>query len=151
MLLLIEELLNNVNILMKHELKSSLTTLNIDCKIDKNTALQGNINSLVQVINNLISNAIQAYGDKQNQSIDLTISQKDNNIVISVRDYGSGIPKDVQEKLFSKMITTKGHKGTGLGLFMSYSTIKGHFNGDLNFTTTPNEGTTFNIVLPKND
>ena len=147
----IEELLNNVNILMKHELKSSLTTLNIDCKIDKNTALQGNINSLVQVINNLISNAIQAYGDKQNQSIDLTISQKDNNIVISVRDYGSGIPKDVQEKLFSKMITTKGHKGTGLGLFMSYSTIKGHFNGDLNFTTTPNEGTTFNIVLPKND
>jgi len=144
------ELLKRVNILMKHELKSSLTTLNIDCKIDKNTALQGNINSLVQVINNLISNAIQAYGDKQNQSIDLTISQKDNNIVISVRDYGSGIPKDVQEKLFSKMITTKGHKGTGLGLFMSYSTIKGHFNGDLNFTTTPNEGTTFNIVLPKN-
>lgn len=147
----IEELLNNVNILMKHELKSSLTTLNINCKIDKNTVLQGNINSLVQVINNLISNAIQAYGDKKNQSIDLTIYQKDNNIVISVRDYGSGIPKDVQDKLFSKMITTKGHKGTGLGLFMSYSTIKGHFNGDLNFTTKENEGTTFNIVLPKNN
>ena len=46
------------------------------------------------------------------------------------------------------MITTKGHNGTGLGLFMSYSTIKGHFNGDLNFTSEVGKGTKFNIVLP---
>lgn len=145
----IDELLKRVNILMRHELKSSLINLNVDCQIDKETTLQGNINSLVQVINNLISNAIQAYGSRQNESIDLTISENNNNIVISVRDYGAGIPEEVQKKLFTKMITTKGHKGTGLGLFMSYSTIKGHFNGDLNFTTKLNEGTTFNIVLPK--
>ena len=76
------------------------------------------------------------------------IYQKNNNIVISVKDHGSGIPEDVQKKLFNEMITTKGHKGTGLGLFMSYSTIKGHFKGELSFTSKVNEGTTFYISLP---
>ena len=114
----IKELLNRVNILMKHELKNALVTLNIEYKIDSSISLLGNINSLVQVINNLISNAIQAYNGKPNQTIDLIVDEKDNNIIISIVDYGSGIPKEVQDKLFTQMITTKGQKGTGLGLFM---------------------------------
>ena len=78
----------------------------------------------------------------------LIIDKKGDNIVISVTDHGKGIPKDIQKKLFSEMVTTKGHNGTGLGLFMSYSTIKGHFKGDMNFTTKLGVGTTFNIILP---
>ena len=146
----IDELLKRVNILMKHELKHSLINLNIVCHIDNNTKLYGNINSLVQVVNNLISNAIQSYNltkEEQNQ-IDLTIDKKDKKVVISVIDHGCGIPEDVQKKLFTKMVTTKGHNGSGLGLFMSYSTIKGHFNGDLTFKSKVGVGTTFNIILP---
>ena len=56
--------------------------------------------------------------------------------------------KEVQQKLFKEMITTKGKNGTGLGMFMSYSTIKGHFNGDITFETEVNKGTTFNVILP---
>ena len=129
----VKELLNRVNILMKHELKNALVILNIDYKVSENTQILGNINSLVQVINNLISNAIQAYNGKPNQSIDLVVDSKDDKLLISVIDHGCGISKEVQDKLFSQMITTKGQKGTGLGLFMSYSTIKGHFKGDMNF------------------
>ena len=145
----VKELLNRVNILMKHELKNALVTLNIDYKVDENTQLVGNINSLVQVLNNLISNAIQAYNGKPNQIIDLVIDSKDDKLLISVIDHGSGIPKEVQAKLFTQMITTKGQKGTGLGLFMSYSTIKGHFKGDMNFESEVGKGTRFNIILPK--
>lgn len=148
----IDELLKRVNILMKHELKNSLTVLNTNCTISENTTLKGNVNSLVQIVNNLISNAIQAYNNDNNQTnkmINLTISEKDNNIIISVEDFGCGIPEEVQQKLFKSMITTKGHNGTGLGLFMSYSNIKGHFNGDLNFTSEVGKGTKFNIILPK--
>ena len=47
------------------------------------------------------------------------------------------------------MITTKGKNGTGLGLFMSYSTIRAHFNGDITFESNSN-GTTFNIIIPIN-
>lgn len=46
------------------------------------------------------------------------------------------------------MITTKGKNGTGLGLFMSYSTIRAHFNGNITFETSKGKGTVFNIILP---
>ena len=58
------------------------------------------------------------------------------------------MPKSVQEKLFKEMITTKGKNGTGLGLYMSYSTIKAHFNGDIVFESEEGKGTTFTIILP---
>ena len=145
----VKELLDRVNILMKHELKNALVTLNIDYRISENTKILGNINSLVQVLNNLISNAIQAYNGKPNENIDLIVDNKDNKLLISVIDHGCGISKEVQDKLFTQMITTKGQKGTGLGLFMSYSTIKGHFKGEMNFESEVGKGTKFNILLPK--
>ncbi len=144
----IDELVKRVDILMKHELKNAIVYLNIGVKIDENLALKGDINSLVQVINNMISNAIQAYNGKPEQKIDLIIEIKNNNLVIAVRDYASGLPKKVQDKLFKEMITTKGKNGTGLGLYMSYSTIKAHFNGDIQFETEDGMGTTFYIILP---
>ena len=70
------------------------------------------------------------------------------NLVISVKDYGPGLPENVKKKLFKEMITTKGKNGTGLGLFMSYSNIKAHFNGKISFETKQNEGTTFIISIP---
>ena len=144
----VDELLKRVTILMRHELKHSFTTLNVVCDIPKETKIVGNINSLVQVVNNLIQNAIQAYEGKPNGTIDLTITQKNNNIIMKIIDHASGIPEDVQEKLFTEMITTKGKNGSGLGLFMSYSTIKGTFNGDLSFQSKEGVGTTFTIQLP---
>lgn len=144
----LDELVKRVNILMRHELKNSLVELNVLMKADEGTVLKGNINSLVQVINNMISNAIQSYNGEPNNKIDLILSQQNNNIIISVKDYGCGLPEEVQKKLFKEMITTKGKNGTGLGLFMSYSTIRAHFNGNMSFETEQGRGTIFNISLP---
>ncbi len=144
----IEELIKRVNILMKHELKHSLVELNINIEIDKNFTLHGDINCLVQVINNLISNAIQSYNGKPDNKIDFSISKNDSSFIFTIQDYGCGMSKEVQNKLFKQMITTKGKNGTGLGLFMSYSNIKAHFNGTINFQSEVNKGTTFNIIIP---
>lgn len=144
----LDELVKRVNILMKHELKNALVELNVSMQVNEQTVLKGNINSLVQVINNMISNAIQAYDGKPDNKIDLILKKEDNNIIISVKDYGCGLPEEVQKKLFKEMITTKGKNGTGLGLFMSYSTIRAHFNGNMTFETEQGKGTTFNIILP---
>lgn len=72
----VEELVKHVDILMKHELKNALINMNTTVNLDKNTQVDGNINSLVQVINNIISNAIQAYNGKQNESINFSLSKK---------------------------------------------------------------------------
>ena len=144
----VNELVKRVEILMKHELKHSLINLNIHMNVDENLTLNGDINNLVQVLNNLISNAIQAYDGAENQSIDLDFNKEGKNLVISVTDYGKGIPEDIQEKIFKEMVTTKGKNGTGLGLFMSYSNIRAHFNGNMRFESEVGKGTTFEIVLP---
>lgn len=143
----IKELFSHTNILMKHELQSALVNLNITNEVDNSVVLRGNINSLVQVLNNLISNAIQAYKKEPNKSIDLSAKLENNKIVISVKDYGPGIPESIKNKLFKEMITTKGKEGTGLGVFMSYSMIKAKFNGDIKLQTS-SKGTEFIIYLP---
>ncbi len=142
-----DELLKNINILMKHELKNALVTLNVINNVPSNIYINGDINCLVQVINNMISNSIQSYNNEPNKNIDLILNVKDNNLIIQIKDYGPGIPKEVQEKLFKEMITTKGKNGTGLGLFVSFSTIKAHFNGNILCDSNKN-GTTFSIVIP---
>lgn len=144
----IEELVKRVNILMRHELKNAIIYLNVVMKSNEHTQINGDVNSLVQVINNMISNAIQAYDGKTNQTIDLIVENDDKNLYISIRDHGCGLPKKVKDKLFKEMITTKGKNGTGLGLYMSYSTIKAHFGGDITFDSVEGQGTTFTITLP---
>ncbi len=144
----LDELVKRVNILMKHELKNAIIYLNISMKTDEHTVINGDINSLVQVINNMISNAIQAYNGEKNKNIELILESDHKNVYIHIKDYACGMPKNVQEKLFKEMITTKGKNGTGLGLYMSYSTIKAHFNGDITFESEEGKGTTFTIILP---
>ena len=142
------ELVKHVDILMKHELKNALINLNTTVELDKNTSVNGNINSLVQVINNIISNGIQAYNGKVNKDIFFKLYKENNNLVISIEDFAGGLPDKVREKLFKEMVTTKGKNGTGLGLFMSYSNIKAHFNGNMRYHTKKGQGTTFFIEIP---
>ena len=142
------ELIKRVNILMKHELKNAYIYMNIIMRTDENQILNGNVNSLVQVINNMISNAIQAYNGQHDKNIELLVNKKENDIIISITDFAGGLPKEVQERLFKEMVTTKGKNGTGLGLYMSYSNVKAHFGGDITYITEEGKGTTFNIIIP---
>jgi signal transduction histidine kinase len=148
----IEETFKHVEILMQHDLKHSLVNLYTNNEVPEEIKLKGNMNGLVQVIDNLISNAIYAYKsmNKTDQVIDLSAKyiKSKHSIEIRVKDYGPGLPKDVQKKLFKEMITTKGKEGTGLGLFMSASNIKAQFKGTMDFETKEGKGTTFIINLP---
>lgn len=144
----VEELIKRVTILMRHELKNALIDLNINLNVPNDLIINGDINSLVQVINNMISNAIQAYNGKTNECIDLNINTDSNTLIITIKDYGSGMSEQVKNKLFKEMITTKGKNGTGLGLFMSYSNIRAHFNGNITFESEEGKGTSFHIILP---
>lgn len=143
----LSELLKRIEILMNHELKSFGCKLNIVCGIEKSTLIKGEVNSLVQIVNNLITNSIEAYNGNEGV-IDLIISQEGTTLQLCIRDFGNGISEEVQNKLFKEMITTKAKMGTGLGLYMSYSTIIGKFGGKMWFISKGGEETSFFIAIP---
>lgn len=146
----VSELLKRVDLLMKHELKMGHCTLVIDNRTPAETELPGTMNNMIQIIGNIIVNAIEAYDDTEGK-IELIVescNKSIGNTLISIRDYGPGIQESAKERIFKEMTTTKGSKGTGLGLYLSYLTIKGKFGGTMWFDTAINQGTTFHISVP---
>lgn len=143
----LDEFIKRIDMLMKHELKKYHCTLNINLNTHHKILISGEINSLVQIFDNLILNSIYAYNGKDGV-IDLNITSSDEYVDFYLIDYGCGIPENVKNKLFKEMITTKGKDGTGLGLYMSYATIKGNFKGKMGVESKPGIGTKFYISIP---
>ena len=143
-----KEFILRTQILMKDELKRRHSNLNIDINIKDETSIKGDINAIVQVLDNLIINAMDAYGEAGGD-IDLKIFEDKEKVYIEVKDLAGGIPNHVKDKVFKEMVTSKGKNGTGLGLYISYSTIKGRFDGDMRFETEEGVGTRFFIELNK--
>lgn len=101
---------------------------------------------IIQVLNNLIKNAIQAIPDDRQGMITLKLIPKEDIAYILVEDNGSGIPDAMIEKVFSPNFTTK-TSGMGLGLAISKNIIDAT-GGQIYFKTKANQGTTFYIELP---
>jgi signal transduction histidine kinase len=141
------EVKQRVEILLEHELRRKHCRLNIEIKADMETKIKGEISILVQVLNNLIVNSVDSY-DGQGGDVDFIVTKSEKIVQFIIKDYGKGIPKEIQEKLFKEMVTTKPKKGTGLGLYMSYSNIKARFGGKMRFESVEGKGTTFYIYLP---
>jgi signal transduction histidine kinase len=143
----IKDLINSINILMSNELKKNGCKLNIYTNMSGQEVLKGDIRNLIQIVNVLISNAIQSYTSGNGQ-IDLSIQKIHEEVEIAVKDYGRGIPRGIQDKILNKMVTTKGGKGTGIGLYISNSIIKARFHGSMSFESEEGKGTTFRMTLP---
>jgi len=88
----------------------------------KDVFIKADKGRLSQVITNLLSNAIKF---TENGLITIDTSESDKEVIVSIRDTGSGIDPEIYPKLFSKFIT-KSDRGTGLGLFISKSIIESH-------------------------
>jgi signal transduction histidine kinase len=100
---------------------------------------------LREVFVNLLRNAVDAIeGEGQ---ITARTRGEDGRNVVEISDTGTGMTLDVQEKLFRPLFTTKGERGTGLGLATCYAILRRH-GGDIEVKSAPNEGTTFTVRLP---
>lgn len=97
-----------------------------------------------EVILNLVINAIQAMPD--GGRLTLVTKQQENFLRIEVIDTGSGVSKEVMEKLFTPFLTTK-TRGLGLGLSICEEIIGGH-GGSIDVETQLNKGTKFVVSLP---
>jgi signal transduction histidine kinase len=102
---------------------------------------------IIQVISNLLSNSIQ-FTSEGYISLNIVVNNNNSEVVVTVRDTGTGINPEILPRLFSKFVT-RSQKGTGLGLFISKSIIEAH-EGRIwaEKNVLDGQGTIFSFTLP---
>jgi signal transduction histidine kinase len=104
---------------------------------------------LVQVLVNLLRNAVDALAETPPGTRRITIRSKVNtaHVEISVHDTGAGLSAELLDKLFSPFVTTKAH-GLGIGLAITQGIVQAH-DGTITAQNNPDAGATFTVVLPR--
>lgn len=102
-----------------------------------------------RAILNVVTNAIDATHSNQGGKVQIRMKviNDSNQIAIIVQDDGCGIPDDQLQKIFSVFHSSKGNRGTGLGLPVSQKILREH-GGDITVTSKVGEGTTFTLLWP---
>ena len=121
----------------------------IDPHIKENIFINGDRLLLQMAANNLIDNAVK-YSPRES-AISVSLEEKNNSIILEVKDQGKGIAGEEKEKIFNKFYragntATKAAKGTGLGLYLTKKIVKQH-NGNISVTDHIPAGAIFTVTL----
>ena len=145
----VDNTVKQVILLLRHELLNSGCSLKTESDFDiKNVLIYGDINNLVQVMSTLVANSIDAQKENGNHDIIFSVEKTDEGLKLKVKDYGYGITETVKKLLFKNMVTSKGSKGSGLGLYISSTVIKVRFDGKMSYEDNPEGGTVMIIEIP---
>ena len=144
-----------VNSAVKNALRLAQSTLRkSDVNIKLNLAddlpdIEGNLQSIEQIVLNITINAIQAVNHNRGEiEIKTGLRIKDGMVYIRISDNGRGISPAIADKIFLPFVTDKQSEGgTGLGLSVTYSLVKAN-DGVIDFETSRDRGTSFNVYLP---
>ena len=141
----INDLVNEVLELVKHKSRYDKVEIGIDCRADL-PSVAGDAAALRQVFLNLVLNAVQAIDGSG--LVEISTAIEGNEVVVRVRDTGSGIAPETLDQIWNPFFTTKAvGQGLGLGLAVSYNIVKKHC-GEVQVETEVGKGTLFSVRLP---
>ncbi len=119
--------------------------IRFESKVEKaSVMIEGDRERILEVISNLLSNAIKF---TQEGEVLVGLDEKDGQAIVSIRDTGSGISREIYPNLFTKF-ATKSEKGTGLGLFIAKNIVEAHGGKILAENNSDGTGATFTFILP---
>jgi signal transduction histidine kinase len=123
--------------------------ISIEGRLDPNLpAVYGDANRLEQVVVNLLSNALDALRSvPPPRRLTVDSYAEDRRVCVAVTDNGPGVAAEITERLFRPFATTKGRRGTGLGLYISRQLVR-EAAGDLGLDAAPARGARFLLWLP---
>ena len=132
--------------------QSTLKKSKVEVRLDLSDAIpliKGHLQSIEQIILNLVINAIEAIDhDHGAISINTDYDEKNKQVILTVCDNGSGMTAEVLEKIFDPFFTKKQTQGgTGLGLSVTYSLVKVH-EGEITCHSEKGSGAKFTVTLP---
>jgi two-component system nitrogen regulation sensor histidine kinase NtrY len=130
------------SVVVLHSSGGTQVTLAGDAEID----LVADRDQVVQVLTNLIQNALDAVRSVAEPRVTVSVERRDDRAVFRVRDNGPGVSDEVKQRLFEPYLTTK-PEGTGLGLAIVQRIVVEH-GGDIELVTPPEGGAEFVVSLP---
>ena len=148
----LNQLLHDSTVLLDHQFKTARIRLETDF-CPTLAPVHGNQGKLQQVILNLMLNAKDAMQQTPGATLRIRTFNNDSEVVAELEDCGAGIAPEHLHRIFDPFFTTKTnpqpgqHKGTGLGLAVSYGIMQEH-GGKITVDSTVGAGTTFRLVLP---
>ncbi|HAP38465.1 MAG TPA: hypothetical protein DCQ94_01785 [Nitrospira sp.] len=146
----------DLNSLVQHSVKLSQpkwkdqalangVAVEIKTELDPVPPVAGHESELREVLTNLVFNAVDAM--PKSGSITLRTTAESDHVRLDVTDTGTGMTEEVRRRCLEPFFSTKGEKGSGLGLAMVYGIIK-RLRGTIDITSAVGVGTTFSIRLP---
>lgn len=132
--------------LLRHILKGNVA---VDKKYANPGRVRGHAGQINQVFMNLLTNAAQALGGRDNATITIETKGDADGVEVKISDNGPGIPTEVLPRIWDPFFTTKDvGEGTGLGLSIVHELVERH-GGTIECNTKLGEGTTFTVKLPR--
>lgn len=137
----------------KDKLFNTTIQTSFDQDIEKiNIVPQDIARALLNIINNAfysVNEKKKKLGDAYEPSVSLTTKKTKDQVEVTVKDNGFGIPQNIADKIYQPFFTTKPTgQGTGLGLSLSYDVITKEHGGTIKVNTKDGEGAEFIICLP---
>lgn len=129
----------------RHQAQAGGATINVTTNLKALPIVAGEESALREVLTNLIFNAVDAMPDGGTIMVETAIEEE--CAVVRVRDTGTGMSEVVRQRCLEPFFSTKGERGTGLGLSMVYGIVERH-RGKLDIESTLGQGTTFIVRLP---
>ena len=147
----LNELISNTVQDHKNEIEKNNRDIKLlDSPSNQDIILEADRSRITQVVSNLVSNAIKFTTEG---TISISTQRNDNQVIVSIKDTGSGIDHEILPRLFSKF-AAKSFEGTGLGLFISKNIVEAHGGkiwAENNSDAYGEKGATFYIMLPLTD
>jgi signal transduction histidine kinase len=129
----------------RHQAQASGLTITVTTQFKALPIVAGEESALREVLTNLIFNAVDAMPEGGRLSLETALENE--RAILRVSDTGTGMTENVRQRCLEPFFSTKGERGTGLGLSMVYGIIQRH-RGEMQIHSALGKGTTFIVSLP---
>lgn len=144
----LKELVDNIIFTLRHEYKNTIHQISVE--MDKEIWMVSFSNALTQILTNLLMNSLtHAFGDGREGKILIRGEKREEEAVLYFSDNGTGIPEEIQSKIYDPFFTTnRGGGGSGLGMSIVYNIVTDMLHGRIECRSSEKDGTLFTITVP---
>lgn len=130
----------------KDQAQANNVTIDVEMNLQEIPMINGSKNELREMLTNMVLNAVDAI--PVSGTVSLSTWTDGDNVILKIRDTGTGMTQEAKQRCFDPFFSTKGERGTGLGLAMVYGTVQRH-TGSITVNSEQGIGTIFIIQLPR--